>query len=156
LEYLGIVAAMKGFCNEFGARQRLHINFLSHDIPAIPHDVSLCLFRVLQEALHNAAKYSQSQNFEVKLDHLANQVQLEVSDHGIGFDVERETQKGGLGLTSMRERVRLVGGRIEIVSTPMAGTTIYVRVPAGWQESSQFQPANTFSISEDADHPNAR
>jgi PAS domain S-box-containing protein len=155
LEYLGIVAAMKSFCNEFGARQALHIDFSSRDIPFIPHDVSLCLFRVLQEALHNAAKHSQSRNFEVRLDNSANQVQLTVSDHGIGFDVERETHKGGLGLTSMRERVRLVGGRIEIQSKPMAGTTIRVHVPVDSQEFLQPQPANAFSISANADQPNA-
>jgi signal transduction histidine kinase len=152
LEFLGIVAAMKSLCNEFGARQALHIDFSSRDIPFVPHDVSLCLFRVLQEALHNAAKHSQSRNFEVRLDYSANQVQLTVSDHGTGFDVERETHKGGLGLTSMRERVRLVGGRIEIKSKPMTGTTIRVRVPVGSQEFLQPQPANAFSISENADH----
>jgi PAS domain S-box-containing protein len=139
LEFLGIVAAMKSFCDEFGSRQAQEIDFRSNVIPKnIPHDVSLCLFRVLQEALHNAAKHSNARILEVTLDHSANQLQLTISDHGSGFDVETATRKGGLGLTSMRERVRLVSGTIEIESKPMAGTRIQVRVPVGVQEVSEL------------------
>ena len=139
LEFLGIVAAMKSFCDEFGSRQAQEIDFRSNVIPKnIPHDVSLCLFRVLQEALHNAAKHSNARILEVRLDHSANQLQLTISDHGSGFDVETATRKGGLGLTSMRERVRLVSGTIDIESKPMAGTRIQVRVPVGVQEVSEL------------------
>jgi signal transduction histidine kinase len=130
---------MKSFCDEFGSRQAQEIDFRSNVIPKnIPHDVSLCLFRVLQEALHNAAKHSNARILEVTLDHSANQLQLTISDHGSGFDVETATRKGGLGLTSMRERVRLVSGTIDIESKPMAGTRIQVRVPVGVQEVSEL------------------
>ena len=138
LDYLGIVAAMRSFCREFGERQMVKIDFTHDDIPQpVPQDLSLCLFRILQEALHNAAKHSKVRHFEVKLGCAANQLHLTVADHGTGFDPEAALNKGGLGLTSMRERVRLVNGTIAIDSKPMSGTTIHVRVPLGSEKEGQ-------------------
>jgi PAS domain S-box-containing protein len=132
LEYLGIVEATKNFCREFGERQRMDINFQSLDIPAaLPTDISLPLFRVLQEALRNAAKHSGVKNFEVKLCGSAEEIQLTVSDLGVGFDSATTTKGTGLGLTSMQERLRLVGGELSINSQPQRGTTIHARVPLG-------------------------
>jgi signal transduction histidine kinase len=136
LEYLGVVAAMKSFCREFGARQKVEIDFETDDIPpVVSHEVSLCLFRILQEALHNAAKHSGVRHFEVRLSCSSNQLHLTVSDRGAGFDAE-SPNKAGLGLISMRERVRLVNGTIVIESKPMGGTTIHVRVPLGSEQVS--------------------
>jgi signal transduction histidine kinase len=137
LEYLGIAAAVKGFCHEFAAGQKVEIDFTQDEIPkSVPPEVSLCLFRVLQEALHNAIKHSHVRHFAVSLGYSANQLHLTVSDRGTGFDVERATNKGGLGLTSMRERVRLVNGTIAIDSKPMGGATIHVRVPLESEHAS--------------------
>jgi PAS domain S-box-containing protein len=130
LEYLGIAAAMRGFCEEFGGKQRLEIDFSSHDLPSpVPPDISVCLFRVLQEALHNAAKHSGAQRFDVHLWGAKNEIQLTVSDRGVGFDSDAAIKGCGLGLISMRERVRLVNGTVSIVSELMQGTEIHVRVP---------------------------
>jgi len=130
LEYLGIVAAMKGFCREFAARQSLQIDFRSDDIPQPPsREVSLCLFRVLQEALHNAVKHSRVKYFEVMLSCSGDQLDLTVADRGTGFDPKTAADNGGLGLISMRERVRLVNGNIAIEAKPTRGRTIHVRVP---------------------------
>ena len=138
LEYLGIVAATRSFCRDFSALQNVEVDFSHDDIPrSIPHDVSLCLFRVLQEALHNAAKYSQGRHFQVRLSYSANQLGLTVSDHGVGFDPDSALHKGGLGLTSMKERVRLLNGTISIESKPMHGSTIYVRVPLTSEHHSE-------------------
>jgi PAS domain S-box-containing protein len=138
LEYLGLVAAMKSFCKEFSVRQAVEIDFKSDDIPrTLPPDISLCLFRVLQEALHNAAQHSKVRHFEVRLNYSANHIQLTVCDRGIGFDAEVVRKKGGLGLVSMCERVRLVNGMISVVSKPMAGTIIRVCVPLGTEHASQ-------------------
>lgn len=138
LEYLGIVAAMRSFCREFGERQMVKIDFTHDDIlQPVPNDVSLCLFRVLQEALHNAATHSKVRHFEVKLGCAGDELRLTVADRGIGFDPEAAVNKGGLGLISMRERVRLVNGTIEIDSKPMVGTIIHVRVPLESRQSSQ-------------------
>jgi signal transduction histidine kinase len=129
LEYLGIVAAMRGFCLELGEQQKVKIDFRSHDLSSpVPPDVSLCLFRVLQEALHNAAKHSRAPRFGVQLWGTTGEIHLMVSDTGIGFDLEAAMKGRGLGLISMQERVRLVKGTISIASKP-GGTTIVARVP---------------------------
>ena len=134
LEYLGVVAGIKGWCKEFGERQKLKIDFIS-DVPRpIPLEIGLCLYRVAQEALHNAAKHSNVSRIEVQLRIYADEVHLIVADLGTGFDVEAAKKAGGLGLISMQERVRLVNGSITVQSKPMVGTTIHVRVPV---EASQ-------------------
>ena len=121
---------MKSFCREFGARQRVEIDFTNDELPRlVSHEVSLCLFRILQEALHNAAKHSGVRHFVVRMNSSSSELHLTVSDRGAGFEAESPINKGGLGLISMRERVRLVGGTIAIESKPMGGTTIHVRVP---------------------------
>src|SRR5258705_1666550 len=125
LEYLGIVGAMKIFCREFGERQRLEIDFQSHDLnAALPTDLSLSLFRVLQEALRNAMKHSGVKSFEVRLWGSTGEVHLTVSDLGAGFDIEGAMKSTGLGLTSMQERLRLAHGELTINSQTKGGTTI--------------------------------
>ncbi len=138
LEYLGIVAATKSFCREFSASQQAEVDFEHDDIPlSVPYDVSLCVFRVLQEALHNAIKHSKVRHFDVRLSWSGDQLHLTVSDRGVGFATDAVLNKGGLGLVSMRERVRLVNGTISIESKPMGGTTIHVRVPLESQASER-------------------
>ncbi len=130
LEYLGIVGAAKNFCKEFSERQKVEIDFQSHDLPTgLPSELSLSLFRVLQEALRNATKHSGVKRFEVRLWGSTGEVHLTVSDLGAGFDTEAAMKSTGLGLTSMQERLRLVGGELSINSQPKGGTTIHARVP---------------------------
>ena len=129
LEYLGVVGGIKSWCKEFAARQRMEIDFKDDVSSVLPFEVGLCLLRVLQEALHNSVKHSGVKRIEVQLAEKSNEVQLTVCDLGTGFDTEAAKQHGGLGLKSMRERVRLVNGTIEIRSKPMRGTTVCVRVP---------------------------
>ena len=138
LEYLGIVGAARSFCREFSASQNVQIDFNHDDIPRpVSSEISLCLFRVLQEALHNAVKYSKVRHFEVRLSCSENQLSLTVSDRGVGFDPESALIREGLGLTSMKERVRLINGTISIESKPMHGTTIGVRVPLQLEHDSE-------------------
>ena len=130
LEYLGIVAAMRGFCVEFAKQTKVNIDFKSHDLPSpLPRDTSLCLFRVLQEALHNSVKHSGVKNVEVGLWETSDEVHLTVSDFGAGFDSETVKESRGLGLISMEERLRLLNGKLSIESQPKRGTTIHARVP---------------------------
>ena len=129
LEYLGVVAGMKSWCKEFGERQKMQID-CRHDVRStLPPELGLCLFRVLQEALHNATKHSGVKRIEVQLTENSGEIHLTIRDLGKGFDIEAARQGRGLGLTSMQERVRLVNGTIAIDSKPMCGTTIDVRVP---------------------------
>jgi len=130
LEYLGLVVGMRSSCKEFGERQRMEIAFKSQDVPrSLPPETSLCLFRVLQEALNNVVKHSAARHVDVQLCGDSSEIHLIITDSGKGFDTEAVVHGLGLGLTSMRERVRLVNGTIAIESKPMSGTTIHVRVP---------------------------
>jgi signal transduction histidine kinase len=122
---------MTSWCKEFGKQQKLEINFKSDDLPKLPQEISLCFLRVLQEAVRNAAKHSGVKRIEVQLAKNSGEIHLIVSDSGRGFDIVTARRGGGLGLTSMQERVRLVGGTFAIESKPMNGTTIHVRVPLG-------------------------
>jgi PAS domain S-box-containing protein len=130
LELLGIVVAMKGFCEEFAALQRVDVDFTSRDVPdQLASDISLCLFRVLQQALHNAAKHSGVRRFEANLWGEQDEVHLAVSDSGQGFDLEAARSGRGLGLISMEERLKLVSGDLSIDTQPQHGTRLHARAP---------------------------
>ena len=130
LDYMGAVAAMAGFCGEIAAQTGLEIDFEHTDVPrSLPQDISLCLFRVLQEGLRNAVKYSGAQHFKVELRGTPGAILLLIRDSGTGFDPEAAMKNGGLGLISMRERVSLVKGTISIASKPMGGTEIKIHIP---------------------------
>jgi len=130
LDYLGIVAAIRGFCNEFSQQYHVNIEFSETNVPThLPGDISLCLFRVAQEALNNAVKHSATSRFTVELTATADSVQLVVTDAGMGFDVEEAKRNRGLGLVSMQERANLVHGRFSVESKPGEGTRVSVDVP---------------------------
>jgi signal transduction histidine kinase len=130
LEYLGIVMAARGFCQELSAQQRVEIDFRHANIPPnLPKEVSLSLFRVLQEALQNAVKYSGVRHFTAELRGTSDEIHLTVRDCGTGFDKDQALARQGLGLISMRERVQMINGDFEIESEPGQGTTIHVRAP---------------------------
>jgi PAS domain S-box-containing protein len=130
LQYLGIVSAVRGFCREFSEQQKVEVSFESHNLPAkFSADVSLSLFRVLQEALHNSAKHSGARHFEVRLWGTADEIHLTVRDSGAGFDREAARTSRGLGLVSMEERLKLVHGTLSIESQPKGGTIVHARVP---------------------------
>jgi PAS domain S-box-containing protein len=137
LEYLGLIAAARSFCRELSEQQQVEIHFSHKDLPStVPKDASLCLFRVLQESLQNALKYSGVRYFEVELTGTAEHIHLTVNDSGVGFDPEVALTGTGLGLISMQERVHLVKGNFSINSRPLRGTTIEARVPVKWGSDS--------------------
>src|SRR5271165_3161945 len=130
LEYLGIVAGLRTFCQELSEQQSVDVEFTHENVPSqIPPEVSLCLFRVAQEALHNALKHSGRREFAVHLLGSQGEIELEVSDTGAGFDVEAAKRGTGLGVMSMQERVHLVRGVLAIESKTNGGTRVIARVP---------------------------
>ena len=137
VEYLGVVGGIKSWCKEFAERQSIEIDFKSDVSSTLPPEIGLSLFRVLQEALHNAVKHSGVRRVEVQLRENWGEVHLVITDSGRGFDVEEAMQGTGLGLTSMRERVRFMNGTITLDSKPMHGTSIHVRVPFRSDDASQ-------------------
>ena len=121
---------ISSFCQEFEHQRKVEIHFKSCDLPTpLPVDNSLALFRVLQEALHNAAKHSAVRQFAVELFQASDSIHLIVSDSGVGFDPKIAKQGSGLGLASMKERLKLVKGTLSIESKTERGTRIAATVP---------------------------
>jgi PAS domain S-box-containing protein len=130
LEYLGIASAMSALCKEFSHQQNVEVVFAHDEVPrTLPKEISLCLFRVLQEALQNAMKHSGVRHFDVELRYGSDVIRLTVRDSGSGFDVAGAMNSHGLGLVSMTERLKLVDGQLSIDSQPQHGTTIRANVP---------------------------
>jgi signal transduction histidine kinase len=140
LDFLGIVAAIRGFCWEFSTQYQVTVDFNASNVPReLPKDISLCLFRVAQESLHNAVKYSGTDRFKIELSAPADAIWLQVADKGVGFDVEEAKRGRGLGMVSMQERVHLVHGQFSVVSKPGAGTTISVSVPIASEKGRSLE-----------------
>jgi PAS domain S-box-containing protein len=130
LDTLGLVASLEGLCREFSGQHHLQVQFVHRDIPVqIPKDVTLCLFRIVQEALHNVVKHSRAAEAKVELSGHGDGIDLCVSDSGAGFSPESAQGVSGLGLVSMRERLWLVAGQLSVESEPSHGTQIRVRIP---------------------------
>jgi len=130
LEMLGLVAALRGHCQELLA-QGIDAHLEDENVPrSLPPDVELCLFRIVQEALNNVVKHSGTREAHVTLRAADDVLVLSITDFGRGFDERRATGSGdGLGLASMRERLRLINGELTIRSQSGHGTTITARVP---------------------------
>jgi signal transduction histidine kinase len=130
LEYLGLATAAGTFCQELSDQKRVEIEFASEGITNdLPHEIQLCLFHVLKEALQNAVNHSGAHHVQVLLRGGANELNLTVSDSGIGFDAGEALKGPGIGLTVLQERLKLVAGELSIESQPRRGTTIRARVP---------------------------
>ena len=130
LELLGLTVAAASLCKDCSNLQKVEIDFHSENIPKdLSAEISLCLYRVLQEALQNATKHSGERHFKVSLTGGTNEIELTVQDSGIGFEPEDAIRGRGLGLTSMQERLKLVNGQLFIESKLQQGTTVQARVP---------------------------
>jgi len=130
LDYLGLAAAASAFCKEFSERQGVHVDFNGEAVPKnLSKEISLCLFRVLQEGLQNAKKHSGSPHLQVSFTYNSDKIELTVRDSGTGFNVEQAMMGHGLGIASMRERLKLVDGVLSIESQAQKGTAIHATVP---------------------------
>jgi signal transduction histidine kinase len=130
LDDLGLAEALKAECEQVTRHQPVRVEVEVNQVPeGLPHDVSLCLFRVAQEALRNVARHAKASVATVTLALKDGGLLLAVSDNGIGFDVEATRSRPSLGCASMGERVRLLGGRLGIKSEVGQGTTISAWVP---------------------------
>jgi signal transduction histidine kinase len=126
---LGLVTGLRSLCKEFGARQGIEIDFTSEGVPhTVRSEVSLCLFRIVQEGLQNLKKHSGTKTAQLSLRNIGDKLFLSLCDEGMGFDANR-LEKSGLGILSMQGRARLLGGEFEIRSKPGTGTRIEAWVP---------------------------
>ena len=132
LDDLGLVEALKAECDRVARRGDLRVEIEAGGVPAaLPAEASLCLFRVAQEALSNTVRHARASAVTVLLSSRSTGgLQLAVSDNGSGFDPDGPRGRASLGLASMRERVRLLQGELDIQSTPGSGTTVVAWVPA--------------------------
>ena len=130
LEDLGLIEALKAECARFGAVEGIPTSLrATDDIDQPTQAVSLCLYRVAQEALRNAARHSGARSVEIALRAVDGGLELAVRDNGVGFDPTRKQGRPSLGLAGMRQRLALVDGELLINSTPGGGTSIVARAP---------------------------
>jgi PAS domain S-box-containing protein len=131
LRTLGLLESLRVLCSEFSHQRHVHVVFTSTH-PTLPKDVdsaiSLCLYRIAQEALHNIARHSGARHAYVHISCEDNDICLQVADSGVGFE-PHPTRHAGLGLVSMRERVSILNGKLVIHSAPGRGTRIAARIP---------------------------
>lgn len=143
LDDLGLEPALRSYCAEFSALAGIPVKFSCQSLSdSLLPEVALCLYRVTQEGLRNIAKHSRAPRATVTLAGAAAAIQLSITDSGIGFNPGEVKGKGGLGITSMEERVRLVNGSILIESAPEKGTRIKVHVPLPWRTDETPSPAS--------------
>jgi len=130
LEFMGLAAALKSHCRECSEQLRIPIQCQCDEVEKTLNSiVGLAFLRVVQEALHNAAKHSRAGSIMVRLNGSDRELRLEIYDDGVGFDLEATKLAAGLGLISMRERIHLIGGEFHITSSPGNGTRVVARVP---------------------------
>lgn len=130
LESLGLVLGVSSLCGEFAEQHDIQVDFTHENIPRfVPSDIALCLFRVAQEGLRNVKRHSGAPRAEVRLEGAEQAILLSIADKGMGFDSHASRARAGLGIRSMQERLRLLGGRFEIRSQLREGTVIHVWVP---------------------------
>jgi PAS domain S-box-containing protein len=130
LELLGLAVAVKGHCRECSEKLGIPVHCSCDQLrDKLNSMIGLAFLRVLQEAMQNVMKHSRATNITVALTSSDRELSLEISDDGIGFDLESAKLAAGLGLISMRERIHLIGGQFEIWSNPSQGTRIRARAP---------------------------
>lgn len=123
LQHLGLRTALRDLCDRVSEKHQIKCELHADSIDSeLPTDISLCLFRVTQEGLNNVIKHSRAKEVFVDVVQIREKVLLTIKDHGVGFDAS--TQSSGIGLTSMRERLRSVGGTFAVKSSPNEGTEI--------------------------------
>ena len=132
LQHAGLVAALRGHCAEFGRQHSIEVTLSAADgLDGISYDVALCLYRVAQEALRNTAEHAGAGKARVALNSTEDGLELVIADDGQGFNLAEAEGRGGLGLISLDERVRLIGGSLAISTEPQHGTEVRVQVPLG-------------------------
>jgi signal transduction histidine kinase len=141
LETLGLVAALQSLCRDASKQRNLQVAFTHSSIPpSVDANVSLCLYRIAQEALHNVARHSQACEAQVSVTCDERHIALQIGDSGVGFDPSH-MRSAGLGLASMRERVAVLKGQLAINAAPGGGTQITVRIPLSSEGSGSTPPS---------------
>jgi len=141
-EHLGLEGALRELCKDISSRGRIEVAFeVKGESGAVSPQVSLCFYRIAQEALNNVLKHSGASRAQVVLTRALQRLAMQVSDEGVGFDTRAESC--GLGLTSIRERLLSVHGSFSVLSSPGNGTKVLIQAPAqshGFEEAKVYAP----------------
>jgi PAS domain S-box-containing protein len=130
LENLGLVAGTRAFCQEFAEQQGIEVDFEHEDVPRhLPADMALCLFRIVQEGLRNIKRHSGANGAEIRMEGAGDKLHLSIADRGRGFEVNNHSPHKGIGIRSMEERLRSLGGQLQIHSRTLEGTRIDAWLP---------------------------
>jgi len=147
LDLRGLAPAAASLCKETSEQYKVCVNFKDEDVPPrLPREITLGLFRVLQEALTNAVKHSGSRQIGVTLRGGSSDLRLEVVDHGVGFNSTASVSTNGLGLMTMRERLILMNGELTIDSRPGVGTRLIAVVQIASEGASAAATPSTSAI----------
>jgi len=143
LEYVGLVPALRGLCEEIHQKYGIQVEFASPEgFPVVSREVALCLFRICQESLGNTVKHSGARMATVQISTNNDEIDLTILDDGSGFDTELRGRNSGIGLIGMVERLRLAGGTLTVESAPGQGTKILAQVPlAGTSHEAERKSA---------------
>jgi PAS domain S-box-containing protein len=156
LEHVGLELALRALCKEMSSKYNIEIEFTQRGVSSeIPKDVALCLFRIAQEALGNVVKHSHAKQAQAELHRAGNEIRLRVVDAGVGFDSDVRRADAGIGLVSMRERLRLVDGTLFVRSAPSKGTEILAQVPLSVlvnEERRRTQAAGGYRVQDSGDN----
>jgi PAS domain S-box-containing protein len=130
LEMLGLSTTVTSFCRDFSREHGIQIDVGCTDIPkSIPFEITLCLFRIVQEGLHNVVKHSRASRVEIRLNGGLDEICVTLRDNGVGFDLSKKVTSDGIGIQSMKERTLILDGTFQLQSAPMQGTQIEVKLP---------------------------
>jgi len=145
LDHLGLKRALEVMIEQIAQASRMQFDSKFEPVDDLfSGDAAMNLYRIVQESLNNILKHSQASHVHLCLERDIHEVQLRIDDDGVGFDPEPGVEKKGLGLQNMTERVRMLGGKIKLVSSPGAGTRIEVTIPVA---EAATQPSSSSSSS---------
>jgi signal transduction histidine kinase len=144
LRVLGLAAALKTHCAEIAMRHDVQVTFTAEgDLQHVPSEVAVCFFRIAQESLRNGIEHGAAHRLRVSLTRSGEDVQMTITDDGSGFDLEAVGRDGnGVGVITMEERARAIGGTLHIVTGVQGGTTIRLRAPLKPEPSVGAPDAN--------------
>ena len=130
LDDLGLTVALQSFVRDFALREKVEVKFTHQTLPdRLPPEIASCLYRVTQESLRNVARHARTSRASVTLKKTQQGIFVSIKDLGVGFDPDSTRGQGGLGIISMEERVRIVGGRLYLKSSPGHGTEVVATIP---------------------------
>jgi two-component system sensor histidine kinase UhpB len=130
LDHVGLAAALRTHCAQYSTQHQLRVHLVAaDDLGPVPRDIAICVYRIVQEGLRNVVNHAGVGDAHVTIERHGDQLEIQIVDGGCGFDPDARVSREGLGLLSVEERARLVGGSLSITAAPGRGTALQVSIP---------------------------